>query len=33
MLGEMRAVGIEDYIVIFHPDQQQVLVTQSCSDS
>lgn len=33
MLGEMRAVPIDDYIVVFHPEQQQVLVTQLCSDS
>lgn len=33
MLGEMRAVPIDDYIVVFHPEQQQVLVTQQCLDS
>jgi len=33
MLGEMSAVPIDDYIVVFHPEQQQVLVTQLCSDS
>ena len=33
MLGEMKAVPIDDYIVVFHPEQQQVLVTQLCSDS
>jgi len=33
MLGEMRAVPIDDYIVVFHPTQQQVLVTRLCSDS
>lgn len=30
MLGEMRAVPIDDYIVIFHPDQDNVLVTKQC---
>jgi len=33
MLGEMSAVPIDDYIVVFHPEQQQVLVTQLCSES
>lgn len=30
MLGEMRAVPIDDYIVIFHPSQDNVLVTKQC---
>jgi hypothetical protein len=30
MLGEMRAVPISDYIVIFHPHQNNVLVTKIC---
>lgn len=30
MLGEMRAVPINDYIVVFHPHQQNVLVTKIC---
>lgn len=33
MLGEMSAVPIDEYIVVFHPEQQQVLVTQQCLDS
>lgn len=28
MLGEMRAIPINEYIVIFHPDQTNVLVTK-----
>lgn len=30
MLGEMRALPIDDYIVIFHPSQDNVLVTKQC---
>ena len=30
MLGEMRAVPIDEYIVIFHPSQDNVLVTKQC---
>lgn len=30
MLGEMRAVPIDDFIVIFHPSQDNVLVTKQC---
>jgi hypothetical protein len=30
MLGEMRAVPIDDYIVVFHPSQDNVLVTKQC---
>mgnify|MGYP003674699463 FL=1 len=28
MLGEMRAIPISEYIVIFHPSQTNVLVTK-----
>lgn len=31
MLGEMRAVQIDENIVIFHPAQNTVLVTKQCS--
>ena len=31
MLGEMRAVQIDENIVIFHPTQNTVLVTKECS--
>ena len=30
MLGEMRAVPIDEYIVVFHPNQDNVLVTKQC---
>ena len=30
MLGEMRAIPIDDYIVIFHPHREDVLVTRQC---
>jgi len=30
MLGEMRAIPIDDYIVIFNPGQENVLVTKEC---
>lgn len=30
MLGEMRAIPIDDYIVIFNPGQENVLVTKQC---
>jgi hypothetical protein len=30
MLGEMRAVPIDEYILIFHPEQSEVLVTKPC---
>ena len=30
MLGEMRAVTIDNHVVIFHPEQQNVLVAQPC---
>ena len=30
MLGEMRAIPIDDYIVIFHPENNNVLVTKKC---
>lgn len=30
MLGEMRAVPIDEYIVVFHPSQDNVLVTKQC---
>jgi hypothetical protein len=28
MLGEMRAIPINEYIVIFHPSQSNVLITK-----
>lgn len=31
MLGEMRAVRIDEYIVVFHPEQNDVLVARECS--
>ena len=31
MLGEMRAIKIDENIVIFHPQQHTVLVTKECS--
>jgi hypothetical protein len=31
MLGEMNAVKIDEYIVIFHPVQNTVMVTKECS--
>jgi len=30
MLGEMRAVPIDDYIVLFHPLHEDILVTKIC---
>lgn len=30
MLGEMRAIPIDNYIVIFHPHREDVLVTKQC---
>lgn len=30
MLGEMRAVPIDDYIVLFHPLHENILVTKIC---
>lgn len=30
MLGEMQAVPIDDYIVLFHPLQEHILVTKIC---
>lgn len=30
MLGEMRAIPIDDYIVVFHPENNNVLVTKKC---
>ena len=30
MLGEMQAVPIDDYIVLFHPLQENILVTKIC---
>jgi len=30
MLGEMKAIPVNEYIVIFHPQQQNVLVTKKC---
>lgn len=30
MLGEMRAVNIGNYVVVFHPEQSRVLVTAPC---
>ena len=30
MLGEMRAVPISEYMVLFHPQLSEILVTQIC---
>lgn len=30
ILGEMKAIPISEYVVIFHPDEQKVLVTKPC---
>lgn len=30
MLGEMRALAIEEYILIYHPEKTDVLVTKPC---
>lgn len=32
MLGEMRAINIDNYVVIYHPENTNILVTKPCLD-